>query len=451
MRAGNHQVRHLLHRMLAGLAGLFIIPLLAAVPASSPQSSQDGPGRALGAGSCASSHCHGSLAEVQGGGILRNEYRIWSTQDRHAQAYAVLLDERSRRIAANLKLAAPQKAALCLDCHALNIPGSQRTPLFDIAEGVGCEACHGVSTSWLGAHAAGIVSRTDLAMTDSRRPEQRAEACLACHLGDGARTVNHELIAAGHPVLRFELDTFSALMPRHWRQRQGGWQGVQHWAVGQAVALRQSMLQLARRAQGTGWDSWPDFEDFECSSCHHSLAVPRPGDDYVPSPRQARGFEGIPGIPPWDESRYIVFRQLFEVALKSRAEDLDSRIAALKKDLQTALENRSQVASRARGIASTVDDLLPQLKAINWDAEMVERLIAAIAARSGPIGQAGIRSAEQATWAVDTLYTSYLRSTGRSNPRMDAQINRLYESLQLAAGYDASRFSGLLGEIEAGQ
>ena len=427
------------------------IPLLAAAFAFSSEPAQEGRPQALGSGSCASGHCHGSQAAVQGRNILQNEFRIWSAQDRHAQAYSVLLEQRSQRIAANLKLGAPQKAALCLDCHAFNLPAAQRTPLFDIAEGVGCEACHGASTSWLGAHAAGNVSRTDLGMTDSRQLEQRADVCLSCHLGDGTKSVNHELIAAGHPVIRFELDTFSALMPRHWRQEEGNWEGVQRWAVGQAVALRQSMLQLARRAQGTGWDSWPDFEDFECSSCHHSLVAPRPGDDYLPSPRQARGFEGIPGIPPWDESRYIVFRQLFRVALTSRGSDLESRIAALKQDLQSALKSRSAVASKARSIASVMDRLVPELKAISWDAGMVERLIAAIAARSGPISQAGIRSAEQATWAVDALYASYLRSTGRSNPQLDAQINRLYESLQSAPGYDAGRFSGLLREVEAGQ
>jgi len=31
------------------------------------------------------------------------------------------------------------------------------------------------------------------------------------------RFVDHEMIAAGHPDLFFELDSFSAVMPRHWK------------------------------------------------------------------------------------------------------------------------------------------------------------------------------------------------------------------------------------------
>ena len=34
----------------------------------------------------------------------------------------------------------------------------------------------------------------------------RARTCLACHMGSGNTVVDHELIAAGHPVLTFELD-----------------------------------------------------------------------------------------------------------------------------------------------------------------------------------------------------------------------------------------------------
>jgi len=66
--------------------------------------------------------------------------------------------------------------------------------------------------------------------------------------GDDKRNVDHELIAAGHPDLVFELDTFTAILPPHWRisQDEGG---GKDWVVGQAVALRESLKRLARRAQ----------------------------------------------------------------------------------------------------------------------------------------------------------------------------------------------------------
>ena len=51
-------------------------------------------------------------------------------------------------------------------------------------------------------------------MNDLRDVATRAQICLRCHLGQASsdhtsRVVDHRLIAAGHPVLRFELDNYS--------------------------------------------------------------------------------------------------------------------------------------------------------------------------------------------------------------------------------------------------
>ena len=56
-----------------------------------------------------------------------------------------------------------------------------------------------------------------LGMYDTRDLAKRTEKCLSCHLGSQEKFVDHEMIAAGHPDLYFELDSFSAVMPRHWK------------------------------------------------------------------------------------------------------------------------------------------------------------------------------------------------------------------------------------------
>ena len=60
--------------------------------------------------------------------------------------------------------------------------------------------------------------------------------------------VDHEMIAAGHPDLFFELDSFSAVMPRHWKEpgepgetTSDPWYDVRELTMGQAVQLRESM------------------------------------------------------------------------------------------------------------------------------------------------------------------------------------------------------------------
>ena len=68
----------------------------------------------------------------------------------------------------------------------------------------------------------------------------------------------------------FELDTFTAILPPHWRnlQDEGGGKA---WVVGQAVALRESLKRLARRTQQRGATAWPEFAEFECFACHHEV------------------------------------------------------------------------------------------------------------------------------------------------------------------------------------
>ncbi len=50
---------------------------------------------------------------------------------------------------------------------------------------------------------------------------------------------------------------------------------------------------------------WPEYSEMQCYACHHSLTPPEQ------SWRQARGLRGRrPGDPPWNASRYAVFRDV---------------------------------------------------------------------------------------------------------------------------------------------
>ncbi|HSR50572.1 MAG TPA: multiheme c-type cytochrome [Acidobacteriota bacterium] len=404
---------------------------------------------ALGSQSCAAPVCHGSSAAYAEGEVRRDEYGIWSSRDRHARAYSVLLDETARRMAANLGIGPAHKAGLCLDCHAFNPPAAQRSELLRVTEGVGCEACHGASSLWLGSHVSADGGRAALGMDDHTDVETRAVMCLSCHQGDATKSVDHRLIAAGHPMLEFELDTFEALMPRHWKATEDNWAGVRRWATGQAVALRESMRQLQRRASRTGWSQWPEFADFECSSCHHSLIVYASGEDFQPSPRQRRGFSSTPGLPPWDPSRAIVLRQLLAVAQPGRSAELDEEVKTLRDLLRSPRDNRVQVADQARRIADLADGYAESFKTLQANAQMVRAVLTQLASQSSAISDAGRRSAQQATMAADALYASYRHNAGGS-AEVDAIVNRLYLNLQSSPAYDPASFGQILRELESG-
>ena len=99
--------------------------------------------------------------------------------------------------------------------------------------------------------------------------------------------------AAGHPDLVFELEAFSAAMPRHWKETADAdaYKPVRTFAVGQLVHLRASLDRLARRVKGP---VWPEYAELDCFACHHSLT--RAEDSW----RQAQGYENRarPGLPP---------------------------------------------------------------------------------------------------------------------------------------------------------
>src|SRR3989442_13074245 len=101
-------------------------------------------------------------------------------------------------------------------------------------------------------------------MHDTRDVIRRTEKCLKCHLGTKNKFVDHEMIAAGHPDLYFELDSFSAVMPRHWKSpresepgkpaEDAAWGGVREGSAGQAVQLRAAMERWTWGAEGGPFD-----------------------------------------------------------------------------------------------------------------------------------------------------------------------------------------------------
>src|SRR5438552_18705106 len=106
----HHRLRTHFYSVAAGI--------LAFAAVSSPQERQNapaGPAAAAtpsytGAGSCTSSNCHGAVWPKTGGKINQNEYQLWSSKDKHAKAYSVLLEPRSKQIARNLKIEKPEVA-----------------------------------------------------------------------------------------------------------------------------------------------------------------------------------------------------------------------------------------------------------------------------------------------------------------------------------------------------
>jgi cytochrome c554/c'-like protein len=414
---------------------------------NTPQGSPNDIGKYSGPGSCAASNCHGSVQPKNVVRIPQNEYSIWAGQDKHAHAYAVLSNPTSIRMGEILGLGtAPNKAEKCLACHALNAKPENRAETFQtIEDGVSCESCHGPAVGWLGPHTLKNQTHEEnirLGMYDTRDLVKRSERCLSCHVGTEEKEVDHTMIAAGHPDLTFQLESFSAVMPRHWKPAPSAsaWLSVQELAVGQAVQLRQALNRLNRRASSA---AWPEFAEYECFACHHSLTKPEA------SWRQAGGYHGRnPGAPVWNPSTYAVFRHVAGAVDSSSTGQLVTQLQTIEK-LSGKASSKDELAANAKEASGLTDRIVAQVQGQTYDRNLTARLLREIASDGDTISKEGERSAEQATMALDSLSLVYVKNDpdAPNQTELRSAIKDLYAQFDNPSAYNAPQFAAQMRKV----
>jgi len=406
-------------------------------------------GKYNGPGGCAASSCHGSVQPKSTTRILQNEYTIWIAQDKHARAFNVLQNNVSLRIGRILNLGKPPaQSPRCLVCHSLYVTPEQQAQTFELGDGVSCENCHGPASGWLGPHTTKNwphEKSVALGMYDTRNLESRSGKCLTCHLGTADKFVDHEMIAAGHPDLTFELTLFTFVMPHHWKmpEEDKPWRQVQAWGVGQAVQLRESLNRLARRASGANGAVWPEYGELDCFACHHSLT--KAEDSW----RQERGYAGRrAGNPPWNESRVAVFRDLVGEISPSSSKQLDDEVSQLASLMNQLSGNREQIAASATRASAFADQLVKQVDGQGYDGALTLRLMRRVAADGTAISIEGERSAEQAAFTLDSLFRAYNQNEKPANGgETRAAIDGLFALLQNPSAYSAPQFAGQMKKV----
>ena len=429
--------------------------------AQNPSAGSGGqPIKYIGPGSCAATSCHGSVKPVAESRIFQNEYSTWILKDKHSRAFQALTGDIGQRMARILKLGSKaEEAPKCLVCHALYTTPEQRGRSFDIAEGVSCENCHGPASAWLGPHTTREWTHEKsvaLGMTDTRDVIHRTEKCLQCHLGTKEKFVDHEMIAAGHPDLYFELDSFSAVMPRHWKEAResapgkpvedAAWVGVRDWSAGQAVQLRALMERLAWRAKGERYDrkdAWPEYSELSCFACHHALG---PAKD---SWRQEHGYPGRrPGDPAWNDSRFAVFRLLVKQVDTASAAELEKQLTTVSQEMSKLNPDRNVAAGAAASAAPIAQRFAERLAAMKYDQSLTLHVLQSITENGEAISLADERAAEQAAMAVDSLYIAYSKDAKPANAtEVRAAINALFQQLENPSAYNADQFAAALSRI----
>lgn len=403
-------------------------------------------GNYVGPGSCSAVACHGAIRPVAGSRILQTEYSTWISQDRHARATEILANTVSQRIGRILGIGNPQQAQKCLVCHSLDVPAAARGRNF-ATEGVSCEACHGPATGWLGYHVTRDANHDESVkrgMHDTKNVVKRTDRCLTCHLGTSEKFVDHEMIAAGHPDLVFELEAFSAAMPRHWRETTDADAGkpVRTFALGQLTHLRASLDRLARRVKGP---IWPEYAELDCFACHHSLT--RAEDSW----RQAAGYENRarPGLPQLQVSRYLTGRRVLQAWDAQAATELDGVMSKLQIEASRLSARPDEVVALAGQARSIVDRGLSRVLTSPATPEMASAMLRGIFTDAPQIADRGERAAEQAAMAVEVLATAIAKTRGQDPAAMKATFTELFQQFESPSSYEPRRFVAAMKKAEA--
>ncbi len=420
--------------------------------------------------------CHSGGKPNAGEQYAANEWDIWYQQEKgpHFVAYKRLLEDPRSDVMAKL-LYGPEATAItrseCLSCHALFPEKERRDSRFVSADGVSCESCHGYGrgtdrNGWADIHQDRAkffsnyttAQRTEMGFYDLRDLSRRAERCISCHVGTENQRVTHDMMAAGHPPLMFEMDYYSSGVPKHWPEKnsfisedEGEWIHVRSWATGQAVALRESLHRIIEWSAGK---EKIDFAFLDCYACHHDLDQKTKQLNW----RQQRGFLGQRGEPTWDEVNWSMCRTLVRLYLPGEFDAAQKNATRLLQSLSLSNMDRAAVAQSADALRKTAERLVAKVAVNKFDKAQSLSILQSLATDRDYVTSRGFSAANQAVFAVNALYfaafpkAAAADDAGQVAAAIVLRMNNLVSDendVPLPASYDARKMSSLLAEFQA--
>ena len=398
----------------------------------------------MGVATCAASQCHGSAVPREGSNVLQNEYVTWTQDDPHSRAYEVLSNNQSKGIAARLGIGPASSAKICLDCHADNVAASQRGERFHLTDGVGCEACHGGAENWLATHynQPTVTHATNLeaGLYPTEAVTTRSDLCLSCHLGTNDKFASHRIMAAGHPRLSFELDTFTELwrtlgrqphyrIDKDYRERKGGISHSYTWAAGLLSETRHR-LRLIDGPLFDGEGMFPELGFYDCHACHRSMKTVQ----WRPLPRH--GGVG-PGMPFVHDGTLVMSMALARALSPSDGEAIEAGLIVLHRAGSDSIDAIREATSALDTVLARLQRQLSQRNLRGREMQLLREILG-----TGADGNyIDYISAEQAYMAVQMLVIEI------DDPRLEDQLDRIADTLNNDERYRPAQFAAMLATL----
>jgi hypothetical protein len=429
--------------------------------------------------------------------------QIWQQDDKHRRAFTLLhesdspdpavraskqalvkqilgfdlreafVDDRYSRLVEPIDEAARSRVATvkaCIRCHGTWPKEADdryvSEPPVPLEMGVSCQACHGPGERWLTAHFSEGWRRVTpdakatLGCADCRSPVAKAKLCASCHVGNIAedKFVRHEWYAAGHPPLpSFEMASFQAQMPRHWKslREKGPFKfreipstgeeplaldqraaleragvpadaikgsyieanfpgalaaglnpgrdlaGFKDAVVGGAVAHStyvQSIADYASRAV-EGRASWPELALYDCTACHHELrsglgTKTRPQRDHIP---------GRPPLATWPNVlTRLAERQVGGDGANSLSKLIEQQMQLRKATTIQPFGDARLMSAAASEAAQGLEQLALSASATSFDEQAARKALSFLSEPQN-YDVADYSTARQAAWAIAAI------------------------------------------------
>jgi hypothetical protein len=413
---------------------------------------------------CAASNCHGHAVPV-GPELHPTETWRWaatlvvrdSDPDPHGNAFQVLTEpasiEMMRKLNAHLpaKDRIPAEAnARCLACHsnpaaAISAAAREAGEGFNEerftqrTDGISCDTCHqdDARGQWRREHVSWN-AETDrgeryqsLGLPFLNDLHARGRLCAGCHVGSSGiegtsvrREVDHDLIAAGHPPLGFELLGSTRRLPRHWfekdrqlnpRDNSSSDRMLATWAAGQNAVLRASLDLMEKGAKADA--VWPEFAQTRCFDCH---------DGMVRGGRTALLIRGKQGSSIW--RRGLELRSLFD-ASPEPVEAFLQQWSRLSPDEASVRQLIPAVRSEVTKSPASINTIRMTIERVQSEKDRLSRL-----------------NWDEAAWlrgALAAVEVSRQSSGGEADPEIEAAFEQLDEALRVDLPHDPD-FHGIV-------
>jgi hypothetical protein len=255
------------------------------------------------------------------------------------------------------------QSRVCLDCHA-HPCRRMPAPAHKVSDGIGCEGCHGPASAGLPrtpnpTPATAATWRNGLYPSD--QPLARAGCACRATSAPPTNTSRHRIMAAGHPRMSFEMETFTNLQPAHFKvdadyiARKGNFDGVRIWAIGQAVAVGTQIDILLDPRRGRD-GAFPELTLFDCHACHHPMA------DTRWKPHGAFGRSISPGLVRLNDSSMLMLRLI----LRQIDPPLGERFVQAVAQLNHAVAGNGDMRARARAVKALADEAAQRIASTGW-------------------------------------------------------------------------------------